>query len=100
MITDSLIKFVLNAKFERFGKMLKLEINSINKTIVAEVLLNGELSPIQINVGHYEILTTEKNGIKLSQISTSKEWLTELIQELAPTPTLEFDHAKLLKNFL
>ena len=67
--------------------MLKLDINPEDKTIDLVVLLRGEVSPLQIHIGHYEIMTGTESGIKFSQIHTSREWMTELIQTLAPEHT-------------
>lgn len=80
--------------------MLKLDINSEDKSISIEVLLRGEGSPIQMHIGHYQIMTGDESGIKISQIHTSREWMTELIQTLAPEHFIKFDHAKLLKIIL
>ena len=80
--------------------MLKLDINSGEKTINLEVLLRGESAPLQIHVGRYEFLAGDQSGIKISQIQTSREWITELIQALAPEHTIKFNHAGLLKMIL
>ena len=77
--------------------MLKLDINSGDKTIDLEVLLRGEASPLKVHIGHYEIKTGDASGIKISKITTSREWITELIHALAPEHTVKFDNARLLK---
>jgi hypothetical protein len=100
MILDKLIKFAFNRKTRRFAKMLKLDINSEDKTIDLEVLLKGEASPLAIHIGHYEIKTGEESGIRISQIHTSREWLTELIHTFASERTVHIKHAKLLKIVL
>jgi hypothetical protein len=100
MILDKLVLFAFNKKMGRFAQMLKLDVNSDKKSISLELLLKGENSPIQITVGRYEILTGEQSGIKVSQISTSREWMTGLIQTFASERTIHFKHAKLLKLFL
>ncbi len=100
MITESIIKLVVNKKFKRFGKMLILNINSKEKTIFIEVLPKGEREPIKVNIGHYEILTGQVNGIRLEEINTSREWITELVQTLVPAPIIESDYTKLLKIIL
>lgn len=99
MIKEKIIKLILNAKMRRYAHLLKLEIDTELKSISAEVLLRGEASPIQVHIGHYAILTGEESGIKISQIRTSREWMTELIQELSPERVIKFNHAKLLKIF-
>jgi hypothetical protein len=100
MITKAIIRRVFNIKMERYGHMLKLDINSKDKTIDLEVLLRGETSPLQIHIGHYEIKTGDESGIKISRIHTSREWITDLIHALVPEHTVKFNHAKLLKIVL
>jgi len=97
MIKEFLIKTAFNLKMERYGHMFKLDINPEDKTITAEILLKGEASPIQIHIGHYEILTGEESGIKINNIHTSREWMTALVQEISPERVIRFNHAKLLK---
>lgn len=100
MIKESIIRFTFNKIMERYGQMLKLDIDSENKSISAEVLLKGEDSPLKVYIGRYEILGGNESGIKISQIQTSKEWMTELIQAVAPEHTVNFNYAKLLKIFM
>jgi hypothetical protein len=100
MITEKLIKIAFNFRMKRYAKMLKLDINSEDKTIDLTVLLKGEASPIEIHIGHYEVLTGEVPGIKISNIHTSREWMTELIQAIVPERTIPFNRAKLLKIVL
>ena len=100
MITTSIIKRIVNTKIERYGHMLKLDINSEGKTIDLEVLLRGEGVPLKVHIGHYEIHTGDDSGIKISQIHTSREWITEVIHALAPEHMIKFNHAGLLKMIL
>ncbi len=80
--------------------MLKLDINSGEKTIDLEVLLRGEGSPIKIHIGHYEVKSGEESGLQISKIHTSREWITELIHALAPEHMVKFNNAKLLKMIM
>jgi hypothetical protein len=100
MIKESVIKLIFNSTMARYAQMLKLDINSEDKSINLEVLLRGESVPLQIHIGRYEILTGAESGLKISQIHTSREWMTEIIQTFAPEHTLKFNHAKLLKMIL
>lgn len=95
-LRDEPIRLWLNLKLERYGKMLKLEIDSKRKTISLEILPKGEDKPIQVKIGRYEVIEGETGGLKLGDIQTSREWMTELIKTLAPEPTVPLGHAKLL----
>lgn len=99
MMFRFIVKYILNQKLKRYGRMLKLDIDD-NKSISLELKLKGETSPILVNIGKYEILSGQVSGIKLSEISTSREWITELIQTLYPNPIIEFPYAKLLNIIL
>ncbi len=100
MVKKAIIRRIFNIKMERYGQMLKLDINSKDKTIDLEVLLRGESSPLQIHIGHYEIKSGDDSGVKISKIHTSREWITDLIHALAPEHMLKFNHANLLKIVL
>ncbi len=96
-LRDEPIRLWLNLKLERYGKMLKLEIDSKRKTISLEILPKGEDKPIQVKIGHYEVIEGETGGLKLGDIHTSREWMTEVIKAFAPEPTVPVGHAKLLQ---
>ena len=100
MIKESIIKLIFNITMERYAQMLKLDINSEDKSIELEVLLRGESAPLKIHIGHYEIMTGDESGIKVSQIHTSREWMTEMIQAFVPEHTVKFNNAKLLKMIM
>jgi hypothetical protein len=97
MITEFIIRQGLNLKFRRFGKMLKLEIDSKLKTISLEILPKGEDKPIQVRIGNYELVTGDQGGLKFSNIATSREWITESIKKWWPERTIRFDNAEYLK---
>ena len=96
-LRDEPVKHWLNSKLGRYGEMLKLEIDSKRKTISLEILPKGETTPIQVKIGNYEIIEGDPGGVKLRDVHTSREWITEVIKTLAPNPTVPVDHANLLK---
>ncbi|MFA7329475.1 MAG: hypothetical protein WC326_00225 [Candidatus Delongbacteria bacterium] len=100
MFTEFVVKALINVAFERFGKMLKLEIDSQAKTILLDLLPAGETTPIQVRIGHYEVLSGPPAGIRLSQIETSREWLSVLIREFYPEPVLTGGPVQLWKLLL
>jgi hypothetical protein len=96
-LRDEPVRHWLNSKLGRYGEMLKLEIDSKQKTISLEILPKGETTPIQVRIGNYEIIEGDEGGLKLGDIQTSREWMTELIKTQAPEPTVPLGHAKLLQ---
>jgi hypothetical protein len=59
-------KVAMNSYIKEYGKMLKLNLDSKNKSIALEVLLEGEKEPLSVNVQRYEL--TEENGKNLLKI--------------------------------
>jgi hypothetical protein len=96
-LRDEPVRHLLNSKLGRYGEMLKLEIDSKRKTISLEILPKGEDKPIQVTIGRYEVIEGGQGGLKLRDIQTSREWMTEIIKTLAPEPTVKIGHEELLK---
>ena len=77
-------KAAIQHRLNSIGTMLKLEIDSIKKTIRTEIHLKGEAEPVTINVGRYELI--EESGrtfLELEGIDVSREWMQLLIDQLA-----------------
>lgn len=99
-LRDEPVRHWINSKLGRYGEMLKLEIDSKQKTISLEILPKGETMPIQVHIGDYEIIEGDPGGVKLRDVHTSREWITEIIKTLALEPTVPINHAKILKIFM
>ncbi len=80
--------------------MFKLDIDSKNKTISAEVLLSGEAESIRIQVGNYEGQTEGRQGLRRSRAVASRTWMTELAAALGPDIFIPLEKADLLKLLL
>ena len=62
-----------------YGEMTALRLNSSECTAEADVLLKGETVPITVRVLEYQILREdERVSVIVKEISTSREWLTNL----------------------
>ena len=72
-------KIAINKQIEAFGEVRSLTLDTKNKSIELDVMLEGELEMLHVNVGKYEI-TGEQGSKKLSvsQISTSRKWINTL----------------------
>lgn len=80
--------------------MLNLKLDSKNKKIGLEVLLAGEDSPLQIDIGRYDIIKHEdKHYIEINDVSTSRLWLNVLVDETLNGEKIEIPSkiAKLLR---
>lgn len=75
----------VNGKIDRFGSVTRFELNSRERTLLLELELKGETSPISVAVGSYYI--TEDNGaryIAFGNVQASREWIgLALVQYLA-----------------
>jgi hypothetical protein len=96
-LRDEPVRHLLNSKLGRYGEMLKLEIDSKQKTISLEILPRGEDKPIQVTIGRYEVVEGAQGGFKLGDIQASREWITEILKTLVPEPTVPLGSVTLLK---
>jgi len=65
---------------EGYGEMLKLNLDSQNKKLDAEIMLKGEKEPLSVSIDRYEIIDRDgETFIKLSGIETSREWINILV---------------------
>ena len=94
------VALALNAKIKRYGKMLKLELDSKEKSIRMEILLKGESEPLHVHVRHYEILEEEgRHYLLAEEIHTSREWINTVAREYLSGQRFEIpeQYAKMLK---
>ncbi len=74
----------LNRQLEDYGVMTKLEIDSHNRTIHAELELKGEPQPIIVEVSGYELMESSgKTCLKFSAVKISREWMQVAFQQWA-----------------
>jgi len=93
-------KVAINSYIKEYGKMLKLNLDSKNKSINLEVLLDGEKEPLSVNVQRYEL--TEENGkhfLKIYGIQTSRAWINTVAGSYLEGKSFEIpnEYAKMLK---
>lgn len=86
-IKDSLAstaaKSLLASRFERYGRINDLRIHSREKTISAELLLEGEEMPVLIDIGKYRITgKSGDNALVVEEVTASRAWLQNLLQDL------------------
>ena len=73
------LQLTANSLIKEYGRVLKLNIDSKDKSIDLEVMLDGEVEPISIKVDKYNII--EENGkkfIEIDNITTSRSWLNRV----------------------
>ena len=81
--TSTTAKIFLSSKFERYGKMLDLNIDSTGKNIHLKLQLKGEDVPITIKIIDYHIVEEEdKVFIQIKRVESSKEWVSLIAEDL------------------
>ena len=73
-----------NKLIGRYGTVLDLQLNTVDRSLSCTLLLKGEEAPVEIHVHEYTLSTAEGKSVVLidgKKIDTSREWLTELIRD-------------------
>ena len=74
----------LGKLIERYGSVLDLQLNTVNRSLLLTLQLKGEETPVEIRVHEYTLTSGEGKPVLLidgAKIDTSREWLTELIHD-------------------
>ena len=74
----------LNKLIERYGTVLDLQLNTVNRSLSLKFQLRGEAAPVLIHVREYTLSTVEGKSLLMidgRKVETSREWLTELIRD-------------------
>jgi hypothetical protein len=75
---------------KQYGKMTRLEIDKVNKTINADLDFKGEREVIRITLSNYRLIQEEnKNPLfEPGAIEVSREWLNTLFDSLVKTSVI------------
>lgn len=79
---ESAAKLYLNQKIASFGKVTQLSIDRDSKRAFIEAELLGEVSPISVEIGRYDLV--ERDGaayVTVRQVTASREWIGKALQE-------------------
>ena len=74
----------VNKLIERYGTLVDLQLNTVDRSLSLTLLLKGEGTPIEIRVHEYTLFTEDGQSVLVidgSKIDTSREWLTALIRD-------------------
>ncbi len=94
------IKNIVSSKIDKFGEVSKLELDSQLKTMLVEVELKGDTSPLEVVVEKYSIEERdEAYFLKIHEVKTSREWLNIVIKEYIDSQEFELPskYIKLIK---
>lgn len=79
---ESAAKLYLNQKFAALGKVTQLSIDREARRIFIEAELNGETSPISVEVRRYDL--EERGGavyVTVRQVNASREWIASALRQ-------------------
>lgn len=93
-------KIAINYQIKEYGKMLKLNLDSKQKSIEMEVMLDGEHEPLSVHVKNYEM--TEEDGrylLKVYGVTTSRTWINTIASSYLEGKSFEIpaEYAKMIK---
>lgn len=82
MMEGMAMSYLNSSLLQPYGKATALRLDTGAKTVQLVVELNGESSPVQIDISDYELTTDNgKYFVRAGDIRTSREWLTRLAQD-------------------
>jgi hypothetical protein len=73
-----------NKLIEKYGTVLDLQLDTVQRTLSVTLMLKGETSPVEIHVREYAFSTVGGRSVLMldgNKIDTSREWLTNLIRD-------------------
>ncbi len=87
------------AVLKPYGTLTRLKLDTTARTIEADVELNGETQPVNVQVREYELRETDGRAtVVLKDIHTSRDWLTTLMKNFVVDR--EFNLPDSVKKFL
>ena len=74
----------LNKLIERYGTLLDLQLNTVDRSLSLTLHLKGEQTPVEIHLREYTLSIVDGKSVLIfdgRKIETSREWLTALIND-------------------
>jgi hypothetical protein len=93
-------KVAMNTQLKEYGKMLKLNLDSKEKSIELEVMLDGEKEPLTVKVDNYALEEDQgKYFLKIYGVQTSRAWINTIASSYLEGKSFEIpaEYAKMLK---
>jgi len=72
----------LRPRFERYGEITTLTLDTSQKVLTAEVRLRGESSPLEVHEAHYR--AEQRDGetrVIIYDVKVSREWAQHLLED-------------------
>lgn len=82
-LASTAAKSLLASRLDRYGKLTELRIRSREKSISAELVLEGEEIPVGIRIERYRVIVTEGGpAVVVESVTASRPWLQNLLEDL------------------
>lgn len=94
------ISVAFDYKIKEFGEVLKFNLDSKNKTIELEVMLDGEREPLSVHIDNYELQEIDgKCYLVVQNLTTSRKWINVVASQYLNGQKIEVpqEYAKMLE---
>jgi len=89
-ITSKAAQKWVNDFISRYGVVQELRIDSKQKTVVFTVQLKGEISPVSVSIGRYDVETEQGRAyVRASSFDCSRPWLKDVLNDHASNRRIE-----------
>lgn len=73
------LQVAINTYIKEYGKILRLDLNSQDKSIETEMMLDGEKEPLTVIVSRYEIVQKEDRHLLIVHgVEASRSWINSV----------------------
>ncbi|MFP4657557.1 MAG: hypothetical protein ACLFMP_02590 [Desulfonatronovibrionaceae bacterium] len=96
-------EYLLRRYLRDFGQVNSLQVDTRNRSVECEVLLNGESEPLRAELRQYAVEHEgDKSFISFREVTASKEWVNALAEKFFAGRRFEIpeEYAALLKKML
>ena len=94
------IQTAINHKIKDFGEILEFNLDSKNKTMTLEIMLDGEKDSLHVEINSYELMEEKgKHYLVVNDIVTSRIWINTISSQYLNKQKFEIpdEYAKMLK---
>ena len=96
-------RIAINTQMKAYGKVQKLNLDSKEKSIALEIMLEGEIESLSVHIETYELTETDgHHQLKVSGVTTSRAWINTVASDYLEGKAFDIteEYAKMLKSVL
>ncbi len=81
-LSSTAAKSLLASRIHRYGKLTELRIRSREKMVFVEVLLEGEETPVGIQIVRYRVTGNQGDpAVVVESVTATRPWLQNLLED-------------------